>query len=469
MRRWQNLAAPDDPGSWYDVDGFWPTKRATYERVHFGVATNLTATGAGTVVYAFVGATLTGSVEYVVDTAKLWQYSGGTLTDRTNGVTIGSYPMMVQYGNVTICVMGASAATCNATGGNFSALAGAPNGEIVVAQSNAVLIFNTNAAADGWAASDVGDYTNWTTGEAASGRLIQTPGPITAAVTFGDSVIVFKPSSIYRMRYVGGAVKWAVELLHPTIGCSETGASSAFFMKYAAAASAQGVLFHAPGSLTLATSSWRWMNGAGQFTELHPLTTISTGAAPGYGGVRYCPDHSMFAVYGAGANHVWFYNEQTDMWGRSTAPNAAAAAATAALGVTAGNTDNRSPMPTAYYKSAANVITRYSPSATTAGKSCYIETAMLGKPNRKTKFLRCIPILRRRADLGTDSAALSVTRFRELHDTSAANTDAVTESTQRKRFDMTLTDNFARFKVTFTDLDVEVDDFLIDAADAGRD
>jgi hypothetical protein len=70
---------------------------------------------------------------------------------------------------------------------------------------------------------------------------------------------------------------------------------------------------------------------------------------------------------------------------------------------------------------------------------------------------------------GTPVLALSVARFRELHDTSAQNTDSVTESTVRNRFDLNLTDNFARFKMSFTDLDIEADDLALDAVDAGKD
>jgi hypothetical protein len=95
--------------------------------------------------------------------------------------------------------MGASTATVKSTGGNFSALAGAPQAEIVLPVANALLYLNTNTSTDGWAASDVGDYTNYATGEAASGRLIQTPGPITAGVSFGNYAIVFKGDAIYRL------------------------------------------------------------------------------------------------------------------------------------------------------------------------------------------------------------------------------------------------------------------------------
>lgn len=466
MRRWQNLAAPDDPGSWYDVDGFWPTKRGTYERVHFTSGTTATATGAGTVLYAFAANTVSSSVQWVVDSAKIWLYSGGTYADKTNGVTIGTYPYMCQYGNVTICAMGTANPTVGSTsGGNFAAIAGVPNCEMVAACSNAVGYFNTAAGANRVVISDVGDYTNVTTGEAFTLDLNQTPGPITAVVAFGDSFIVFKDTSITRMRYVGGAVKWATEVLHRKIGCGYAGSGFTYpEIKYGAASSQDGVLFMMGSPTDSLYVKYFWMDSSGYPVHVNPLTSVGPGAAVvGTAFIGYATGLDLFWVYGYNQNRVHFFEPSNGAWGRSTAPNTAAGFARPQMG------DGYFGIPTAFYKSSANNITCHVYSGSPIAGTCYLQTSMEGKANRKTKFLCCIPLLRRRTDLGTDSAALSLTRYRELHDTSAANTDSITESTFRKRFNMAVTDNFARFKVTFTDLDVEADDFLIETVDAGRD
>ena len=76
--------------------------------------------------------------------------------------------------------------------------------KIVVLQSSSKLVFD----GDYWMASDIGDYTNWTTGEAASGRLFQPEGPILWAFPFRDYVLVGKKHAAYRGRYVGGIYKW---------------------------------------------------------------------------------------------------------------------------------------------------------------------------------------------------------------------------------------------------------------------
>lgn len=77
--------------------------------------------------------------------------------------------------------------------------------KIVVYQSSAKLVFD----GDRWAASDVGDYTNWETGEACAGRLFQPDGPILWALAFRDYVLAGKKHAAYKGRYVGHWLKWA--------------------------------------------------------------------------------------------------------------------------------------------------------------------------------------------------------------------------------------------------------------------
>lgn len=466
--KWQNLAAPDDPESYYDVDGFWPTRRGTYERVRMCSAAEATATGAGTVRYAFAAATLSSIVEWVVDSSKIWVWNGVSYTDRTNGVTIGTYPHMCQYGNVTICAMGVGAATVASTsGGNFSAIAAAPNCEIVAACSNAVGYFNTATSTDGYTISDVGDYTNTTTGEAVTGRLIQTPGPITAVVPFAGGFIVFKPSSTYRLRYVGGDVKWVVEVLDWMRGCSPDGQGTTVTLeKYTACASPHGVLFISPSDPFSDTASAWYMDSAGQFRCVSPLTDVLGSDSSRY--VGYSPALDMFWLWGFLDTGASFYSPSTGQWGRSTAPSAAPAGAKPVMGhgIAVGQS---SAMPTHYYKVNADKLTRYTPGLSVAG-AAYLQTSMQGKVNRKTKFTRCIPLLRARTNIaGAPAATLSATFYRELHDTSAASTQSISESSTRKRFDFTATDNFARFKITYTDIHVEADGVMVEAVDAGRD
>jgi hypothetical protein len=134
-----------------------------------------------------------------------------------------------QFGDVSLaCQLGDNIQASSS--GNFADLAGSPpKAALICVQSNAVVIANYNngsAVTDGWFTSDVADHTNWSTGESASGRLIQTPGAITCLIAYQGRVIAFKDSSIYEGQYVGGVVKWSWRLLHTGIGVSSPNAAA---------------------------------------------------------------------------------------------------------------------------------------------------------------------------------------------------------------------------------------------------
>lgn len=472
MRKWQNLAAPDDPNSWYDVDGFWPTSRGTYETADAATVSALTATGCTDAIYAWrakTTATSGAQPHYVIDSTDIWQYDGASvtpLTKRTGGVSFAAAPrfQFAQYGSITLAVLGSTrygysgglggAATIKATSvtGNFSALAGAPQGETICIESNAVGIFNTDAANDGWAFSDVGDYTNWTTGEAASGRIFFPAGPIYAAVSLAGAIYAFKFGSIHRFRYVGGLVKWAVEKVWEGTGCSAYGG---------ACAGATGILFQGY-SLSDAgnpTTPYYWYDGANPPIQTNPLTEIPAGT------IIYDPIKNRFSVSASAA--VYYFDPVTMAWGRSSAPYSGAPYAIPVVG-SYESSGGTSLTPTAWAKTATNTLSIWSPLNAVAGTS-YLQTAMFGRTDRKTQFARATPLHRKRLSLGTPSVALSLTTFREREDTGAQTTTAVTESPFRKRFDFNVTDNYAKFKFTYTDLDVEVDDVMVKSQDAGED
>jgi len=124
-------------------------------------------------------------------------------------------------------------------------------------------------------------------------------------------------------------------------------------------------------------------------------------------------------------------------------------------------------------------ITKLSPSALTTGIQFtpYVETMKVGQSDRKTTFTKLIPRWRRRnggqdGSLANVFPQLTVSMFRELHDTAAQTTVTKTENTSsndRARFDFTQTDNFARFKLQFQYFDMEVEDPQIVGQPAGMD
>lgn len=207
-----------------------PTQNGTYRtpRTYSGTGGAITSTP-GTALNAWVGITSAGTaVGYVGTTTKLYSLTGRTATgtDRSKG---GGYTNTAvhwcfeQFGNYTLATNGVDAIQVrDATGSSaFADLGGTPPGtaKFLVTQANAVLAFNLDSGGNMWAASDIGDHANWTTGESVADTPIsQRAGAITAAVAFGDEVIVFKASSIYRMRYVGSPVYWTVDLIADGIG-----------------------------------------------------------------------------------------------------------------------------------------------------------------------------------------------------------------------------------------------------------
>jgi hypothetical protein len=324
--------------------------------------TTLTVSGrpyAGTQSYAFSAKTLTGTREYVVTAAKIFEYSATTLTDRTGGVAVGSNPMMAQFGAITLCVMGNATATVSSNGGNFAALAGAPKGEIVLVVDGAALILNTDTSPDGWAASDVFDYTNWTTGEAASGRLLDTPGPILAGCAFGGYAYAFKATSIYRGNYVGGQVKWEWHLVWSgvSVGSLFTTTQSKHYVGAGAdcmmfVGQRDSASFSTSGSKTASSYVYLY-DGVSAPRCVNPLTTIVEGA------VLYDPSVNMFTVFPlqTSTDRMYFYSVPADAWGYYGTPLGAGASTNPPRPVM-GAYETRavaSPLPAFYYDDGTNL------------------------------------------------------------------------------------------------------------------
>lgn len=470
MRRWETLAAPDDPNVWSDVSGMWPTKRGTYITAQQYSTSDKTATGevtAGT--YAFCAATLSGTRSYVCGDATWEVATALTLTNRTGGVGIPQF--MCQFGDVTIGACGTVTATVFSTGGNFANLAGAPKANIVVTQAGAVLAFNTDTSADGWAASDVFDYTNWTTGEAASGRLLQTPGPILGAIAFQDYVLVFKPSSIYRMRYVGGTVKWTSEVVWRGMGMFYNGNNASSYIQ-ALAVCGDRVAFVGPS--------------VGNTTTIYSFDGVTVkNLAPNHSTMQgtafvYDPaENRLYCHNGASPPNVYCF--ETGQWGTGTAgstyPTVVVTGDTSAINKHYGQVF------TAPYgwTGSGNIFTLYSPSAssTVGPLTCSVRTSKMGDPAKKSTFSRLTPLLREgggQTQYGfshsSSSAAVTAETFRERHDVVAVTSASIAESSTRKRFDMLgspLTDNYGRFTVTYTDYTVEIEDVVLESSAAGTD
>jgi hypothetical protein len=410
---------------------------------------------------------------------KIWEYAGGTtgaLTDRTGGVTVGDSPMMAQYGNITICAMGTAAATVTSSGGNFAALATAPNAEFVVVVNNVVLLLNYNDGVntynDGWFASDVGDYTNWTPGAAndsANGRLLDTNGPITGACVLGNYVYAFKSDAIYRGSYIGGTFKWRWELVYKGIGMNAG-------RKWAVCPAGQYIAFMGEGFDSASNSARIYLfDGASAPVCINSELIISNLDFRFY----YDSIESTLYLVRNPASVVvlgqcWVYCVESGLWGVSEevyglTSNSAIVmmGESGAVSAHVFTGTNQARSPACWYLSSSENLKLQYPSTAASNAStttCSVTSHRYGQPDAKTYVSRLIPLLRNRdqiSGLATGTAALTVNTYTERHDSTPATTSAITESTQRKRFDFTKTDTYLEFKVTYTNLDVEIDDFLL--------
>lgn len=150
-------------------------------------------------------------------TTKLYELTGGAWLDRSRAgdYTAGSDSRwsFAQFGDSTLACAG-SEPIQRSTSGAFSDIATAPRAEVLFSVGAFVMALNTNDGAikpDGWHCCAAFDDTSWTpslTTQAASGRLVATPGRLTAGARLGEYAIAYKERSIYLGQYVGPPAIW---------------------------------------------------------------------------------------------------------------------------------------------------------------------------------------------------------------------------------------------------------------------
>jgi hypothetical protein len=148
---------------------------------------------------------------------KLYELIAGAWTDRSRASNYSagadSRWSFAQFGDATLACTGAEKVQRSTTG-VFADIATAPQAEILFSVGAFVMALNTNDGAikpDGWHCCAAFDDTVWTpsiTTQAASGRLVATPGRLTAGARLGEYAIAYKERSIYLGQYVGAPVVW---------------------------------------------------------------------------------------------------------------------------------------------------------------------------------------------------------------------------------------------------------------------
>ncbi len=146
----------------------------------------------------------------------LYELAAGAWSDVTGSAYAGgtdSRWSFTQFGNTTVAANRADPIQFSNSGA-FADISGAPSAEIVFSVGAFVMALNVNDGAEkpnGWhccAAFDVSDWTESVTTQSASGRLVSTPGELTAGLRLGEYAVAYKTSSIYLGQYVGAPVVW---------------------------------------------------------------------------------------------------------------------------------------------------------------------------------------------------------------------------------------------------------------------
>lgn len=163
--------------------------------------------------------------------AKLQELSGTTWTDRSK---VGGYATgggrwrYTQFGDVTIATNRTDPMQASNPGGAFADLAGTPPkarfldtvGLFVIAADTTEATFGDQP--DRWWCSALGNHASWVPSiatQAATGRLLDSEGPITGSRGLGNSWVLYKKNAIYVGNYVGGDVIWAFERVPGQAGC----------------------------------------------------------------------------------------------------------------------------------------------------------------------------------------------------------------------------------------------------------
>lgn len=127
-----------------------------------------------------------------------------------------------QFGDATLMANGAQPIQ-RSTSGAFADIATAPVADIIFSVGSFVMALNTGASTDQWHCCAAFDDTDWTqslTTQAASGRLVASPGHLTAGARLGEYAIAYKERAMFLGQYVGPPVIWDwVQVAGGDAGC----------------------------------------------------------------------------------------------------------------------------------------------------------------------------------------------------------------------------------------------------------
>lgn len=188
--------------------------------------------GVNTATASVVGADsitqLDGTTRTFMGTAtEIFENSSGTWADRsstTAGYTTTTRWRFGVFGNDSIAASKENTIQFSASGA-FADLTGAPKASIVEIVDRQAVALNVDDGGtddvDRWRTSAQDDIHDWATSVAtlaATGRLVDTPGAITAGRRVGKDIAVYKDTSLYLGRFVGPPIVLDFDLISDDIG-----------------------------------------------------------------------------------------------------------------------------------------------------------------------------------------------------------------------------------------------------------
>lgn len=150
---------------------------------------------------------------------KLYELSGGAWSDVSRASAYNASAdnrwSIAQFGNTTLAANKADTMQRSTGAGvAFADISGSPKADIIFSVGSQVMALNIDDGTnkpDGWAVCALNDETDWVaslTTQAASGRLVSTPGVLTAGARLGEFAVAYKNKTIYMGRYVGTPSIW---------------------------------------------------------------------------------------------------------------------------------------------------------------------------------------------------------------------------------------------------------------------
>jgi hypothetical protein len=218
---------PTTPGCILDMQGIIPYEAGAK------AAPTPAAVGVNTLAAACQGAAvvrqLAGTSRFIAGTASnLYEASGVSWTSVGSPYTLGADDVwsFAGFGD-SVLASNASTNIQRSTGGAFSTIAAAPKAKLLVASKGFIVGFATNDATygdspDRWWCSALYDETTWTPSlatQAATGRLVEGSGPITAAMRFGDQIVAYKSRAMHLGHYAGTPSVWDWAVVSFDVGC----------------------------------------------------------------------------------------------------------------------------------------------------------------------------------------------------------------------------------------------------------